>query len=247
MSTINTNYERQMPNFQELDQPGTIGKNFSAAPPADTPPVDAPDKVPGKDGKVNEPAPEQSTAPVNPSSISSLCSTLSPGAWIAILCVKEAAKENEDSTKALLTHNDNIQKTMQDQAKNMVKGAAIQMACTILASTASIVCSTVAGCKTLKADSGLRGMAKNQAMVAPNNWNATARFSEQVGTSVGGFINTMYQAENKKLDASVENSRTMMEGLRNHMQMQRDLSNKALDFYSSMQANMNQTHAKIFG
>lgn len=222
---------------------------LDSPPPAGQPPIGTDPTLPPEKPLGNEDlrTPNQATAPIQPECLKEITASLSPGAWLAILCVKEAAKENEQSVKEVLSNVDVISKKLKDEASNIMKGAVAQLVCTVTMSAISMACTVTAGCKTLKADSSLQGIAANKAMVAPNNWTATAKASEQLGAGIGNFVNTLYQAENKEMEATVENARAAIENLRTHIQNQHDLMAKSLDFFNTMQANMNQTRARIMG
>lgn len=174
-----------------------------------------------------------------------IVATPSPGAMIAALCIKEAMQENEASQKEFLAQNDAKIKQIHEQAENIKTGAAWQLALNIVGSAASAALSAVSAAKTLKADSSLTGVAGEQALTPAKNWSIAAKSTESVFGSVGNYLNTRYQAENKEIDATLSQISTNMEQIKAHQQAQKDLVNKALEFMNTMQANMNQTKAKI--
>lgn len=203
---------------------------------------------PDKDKKIGDGThvPDEAPNTGNISALKGLCATLSPGAWLAILCVKEAANELEQGTKDILTRSEHIQQKLKEEASNIIKGAVAQLVCTVLSSAASIALSSVAGAKSMKLGE-LEGGALEAAKAVPSILNAISQGSSQIGLAVGGFVSSIYQAKNKEVESSIEQERTMEEAIRNHMQAQRELSSRCLDFYNTMQANINQTRARIMG
>lgn len=242
MSPISGIQTPQQPMVNDAEDPQVQKNNLFSSQPDGILPTEYEQKV-GEKGNFPDPPPAGN---VNPKAISGLCSSLSPGAWIALLCVKEAAQEIEQGTKEILTHNDTIQAKLKEEADNIVKGAVAQLVCTVVTSAASIALSSVAGAKSMKLG-GLKEGDFAAAKAVPDILNSIGHGTEQIGGSVGSFVNSMYQAENKEVEASIEHSRSIIETVRNHMQAQRDLASKSLDFYNSMQDNINKTRAKIMG
>ena len=174
-----------------------------------------------------------------------LCASLSPGAMMAALCIKEAAKMNEQYTNDLLTRNDAVQKNMQEQAKKIEDAAFDKMILGICGAVVSAGCSIAAARITFKGGPDDIGFGKAKAI-----GDATAQTGasiDKIFQGIGGYVEAKAQAENKRLDAGIEQHRTIMEAVRNSMSAQRDLINKSLDFMNSMQANMNQSMTRIMG
>ena len=170
-----------------------------------------------------------------------LCATLSPGAMMAALCIKEAAKMNEQNTADLMARNELVQQHMEEQAKKIEEAALTKMVLTIAGACISIVGSAASAGVSLK-----YGDSNTTKAIS----DAIANCGQNVGKCFeagGGYVESMAQAENKRLDATIEQHRTMMEAYRNSMTAQRDLISKSLDFMNSMQSNMNQTMARIMG
>ena len=87
-----------------------------------------------------------------------------------------------------------------------------------------------------------------------NDLASLAQANSQIGSGIAGIINaggeyaqSLRQAEAKEIEAEQENLRTAQELLKQHNEALRDVIARALDFMNSMQANMNQTRAKILG
>lgn len=184
-------------------------------------------------------------ANVDPAALQGLMvATLSPGALLAALCVKDAAQQNELNTKELMENAKAVQKDMIQQADNIKSGALKQMIFSIVGSVASAAGSAAGAYVTSKAPGGdalTRANAKAGAIsTAGGSLGSTLN-------AIGTYLNAREQADNKKLDAAIEQRHTMMEALKTSMQAQRDLISKSLEFMSSMQANMNQTMSRIMG
>ena len=170
-----------------------------------------------------------------------LCATLSPGAMMAALCIQEAAKMNEQNTADLMARNELVQQHMEEQAKKIEEAAMEKMILTIAGACMSIIGSVAgAGYSVGHGDSNVTKAVSD----AIANCGASVGKCFEAG---GGYVESMAQAANKRLDASIEQHRTMMEAYRNSMTAQRDLISKSLDFMNSMQSNMNQTMSRIMG
>ncbi len=170
-----------------------------------------------------------------------LCATLSPGAMMAALCIKEAAKMNEQNTADLMARNALVQQHMEEQAKKIEEAAMEKMILTIAGACMSMI-GSVAGAKY--------SLSNGDSNTTKAVSDAIANCGASVGRTFeagGAYAESMAQAANKRLDASIEQHRTMMEAYRNSMTAQRDLINKSLDFMNSMQSNMNQTMSRIMG
>lgn len=173
-----------------------------------------------------------------------MVATLSPGALLAALCVKEAAKQNEQNTTELLKRNESVQKDIMLQAKKIEDAAYDKMALAITGAVVSATASIAAAKITVSGGSG------DALTVAKAKGEATSQFGSSLGgifNAIGGYVESKAQAENKRLDADIEQHRTIMEVLRNSMQAQRDLISKSLEFMNSMQSNINQTMSRIMG
>ena len=170
-----------------------------------------------------------------------LCATLSPGAMMAALCIKEAAKMNEQNTADLMARNELIQQHMEKQAKEIEEAAMTKMILTIAGACMSILGSAASAAYSVKFGEGDVTKAVSNAIAT------TGQSLGHITEAVGTYYESKAQATNKRLDASIEQHRTMMEAYRNSMTAQRDLINKSVDFMNSMQSNMNQTMARIMG
>ncbi len=173
-----------------------------------------------------------------------MVATLSPGAMLAALCVKEAAKQNEQNTTELLKRNEAVIADINKQADKIKDAAFDKMA---LAITGAVVSATasVAGARTT-----IKGGTGDALTVAKAKGEAISQIGGSLGgifNAIGGYVESKAQAENKRLDADIEQNRTMMETIRNSMQAQRDLISKSLEFMNSMQSNINQTMSRIMG
>lgn len=173
-----------------------------------------------------------------------MVATLSPGAMLAALCVTEAAKQNEQNTTELLKRNEAVIADINKQAEKIKDAAYDKMA---LAITGAVVSATasIAGARTT-----IKGGSGDALTVAKAKGDAISQFGGSLSgifNAIGGYVESKAQAENKRLDADIEQHRTIMETLRNSMQAQRDLIGKSLEFMNSMQSNMNQTMSRIMG
>lgn len=231
----------QQLSFQELQETDSKKLNFFAQDGAILPPDE--EKKTGDNAQVPDPAPNGGA---NVGDLKGLCATLSPGAWLAILCVKEASQELEEGTKEILAKSEHIQTKLHEEASNIMKGAVAQLICTVAVSTASIAMSSVSAAKSWKLG-GLEGGQLAAAKATPDLLNNISGATNKIGDSVGGLVNSIYQAKNKDVEATIEQARAMEESIKNHMQAQKELASKCLEFYSAMQANMNTTRAKIMG
>ena len=172
--------------------------------------------------------------------------TLSPGAVLAALCVKEAAKQNEQNTTELFKRSEAVQKTMMDQAKK-IEDAAFDKMCLAIAGAVASAAMSIGGSVVAAKGVGMQGdqLAANRAKTEAIQ--GSGQSISGIFNAIGGFVESKAQAEVKRMDAKIEQNRTVMEALKNSMQAQRDLMSKSLEFMSSMQANMNQTMGRIMG
>lgn len=215
--------------------------NFSAPPP----PVPEGTQAPaGTNNRGFTPDPASPNADMS-ALAGMMVATLSPGALLAAICVKDAAMQNEQNTTELLKRNDANVATMNKQADKIEEAAMQKMWLSIAGSVASAVGSIAGAATTFKV-----GASKGSFEAGKSAGDAVSSSGQSIGgilNAVGNYLDSKAQAENKRLDAQIEQNRTAMEALRNSMQAQRDLLNKSLDFMSSMQSNMNQTMSRILG
>ena len=200
----------------------------------------------GKDDVSNRGfTPDAPSANVDMSALSGMMvATLSPGAMLAALCVQEAAKQNEQNTTELLKRNECVQKDIMKQADNIEDAALDKMALAITGALASAAMSAAGTIVTVRGGTGdALTVAKSKGDAITSSGNSL----NSIFNAIGGYVESKAQAENKRLDADIEQHRTMMETLRNSMQAQRDLISKSLEFMNSMQSNMNQTMSRIMG
>ena len=205
-----------------------------------------PEEASGRDGVSNRGfTPDACRTDADMSALRGLMvATLSPGAMLAALCVEEAAKQNEQSTAELLKRNDAIQADINSQADKIEKAAMQQMALAITGAVVSAgmsIAGAVVTCRGGGGDALTIAKAKGDAIASSGN-SISGIFN-----AVGGYLESKAQAENKRLDADIEQHRTVIETLKNSMQAQRDLIAKSLEFMNSMQSSMNQTMSRIMG
>ena len=226
---------------------GTEGPSGPAGAPRNDPPADpAVPEAPGNREMGNRGfVPDASKGNVDMADLKGLMvGTLSPGAMLAALCVKDAAQQNELNTKELMENATAVQKDIMNQAKKIEDGAYKQMCFAIAGAVASAVGSVASAKVTVS------GGAGDALIVSKAKGDAVGTIGGSIGSSlnaIGQYLNSKEQAEVKKLDAAIEQRRTMMESVKTTMQAQRDLISKSIEFMSSMQANMNQTMSRILG
>ncbi len=173
-----------------------------------------------------------------------MVATLSPGALLAALCVKEAAKQNEQNTTELLKRNEAVIADINKQAQKIEDAAYDKMALAITGAVVSATASIAGAVVTVRGGTGdALTVAKSKGEAISTSGNSISG----ILNAVGSYVESKAQAENKRLDADIEQQRTMMETIRNSMQAQRDLISKSLEFMNSMQSNMNQTMSRIMG
>ena len=176
-----------------------------------------------------------------------MCASYSPGAMLAALCIKDAAQQYEQNVGEVFKRSQAIQKDIMKQADNIERGALKQMIFQIAGAVASASASIAAGVKVGKLNAGADNLTVKQAMTNAEMTMQIGKSADQTLNAIGSYLNAREQADNKRLDAAIEQSRTAMEAIKNSMQAQRDLMSKSIEFMSSMQASMNQSMAKILG
>jgi hypothetical protein len=191
-------------------------------------------------------------APANASNISaglkewSGLASASPCALMAALLIQDSAESYRQNRDRIQEEGNNIAQKIEDEAKKLEKGAMQKFWCAIAANTVTIA--TSAGSMAISLGAGKAGQMGDATRAA------FAQANSGIGSGVAGVINAggdyaqaMRQAEAKKIEADQERLRTVQELLKQHNEQLRDVISKALDFMNSMQANMNQTRARILG
>lgn len=204
-----------------------------------------PEKLPGQKNPLLQP---DSAGEISPAALQNWAVAVpSPGAMLAALCVKDACQQNEENQKQLMSQAENVQKEYKAQADEIRKNAITQIVVGCVSAAISATLSGISAYKTSKVDSDLVGTNAEKALQGARNWATASKFTEQVINSGSTYANLNMQAETKKMDATIEQCKVMMEQLRTSQQAQRDLISKSLDFMNAMQSNINQTQAKILG
>ncbi|MBQ4491842.1 MAG: hypothetical protein II967_00905 [Deltaproteobacteria bacterium] len=191
-------------------------------------------------------------APANTSNINdglkawSGLASASPCALMAALLIKDSAESHRQNRDRIMAEGENIAQKMEEEADKLEEGAMQKFWCAVAANAATIA--TSAGSMAIAGGAGKTGNMSNETRAA------FAQANSAIGSGIGGIINAggdyaqaMRQSEAKKIEADQERLRTAQELLKQHNEQLRDVIAKALDFMNSMQANMNQTRARILG
>ena len=207
-------------------------------------------------------------APANASNISaglkewSGLASASPCALMAALLIKDSAESHRQNRDRIMAEGENIARKMEEEADKLEEGAMQKFACAVTASVVNIAVSAgsmaiASGAGKLSAKVVPEGAPAGTAPQPKYNASQLASFAQAnsgIGNGIAGIISAggdyaqaMRQAEAKKIEADQERLRTAQELLKQHNEVLRDVIAKALDFMNSMQANMNQTRAKILG
>ena len=192
------------------------------------------------------------TAPANSSNISeglkawNGLASASPCALMAALLIQDSAQAHRENRDRIYEEGMNIASKMEEEADKLEKGAMQKFACAVTANVVNMGFAIGSGAISL-------GVGKTSTLT--NETRASlAQANTTLGGGIAGIINaggdyaqSMRQAEAKKIEADTERLRTEQELLKQHNEQLRDTISKALDFMNSMQANMNQTRARILG
>ncbi len=170
----------------------------------------------------------------------------SPCALMAALLIKDSAEEHRQNRDRILAEGESIAQKIEEEADKIEEGAMQKFWCAVAANAVTIA--TSAGSMAISLGAGKAGQMDDASRAA------FAQANSGIGSGVAGIINAggdyaqaMRQAEAKKIEADQERLRTAQELLKQHNQQLSDTVAKALDFMNSMQANMNQTRARILG
>ncbi|MBQ9536462.1 MAG: hypothetical protein IJU79_01580 [Desulfovibrionaceae bacterium] len=244
VNEIGNNYNQNFPTY--LDNAGAAGAANGTQKLQDNLDLNLLQKIKSGDKSNNISEPDQPPANVNMQSLQNwIVATPSPGCALAAIMVKEAAQQNEQNQQGIMQQTEAVQKNIMEQADNIHSAAVKQLVGTLVGVAANSICATISSFQTLKVDANVSQNAFQQAMVKPNAVAQGGRLADQTFNALGNYLSARDQADNKRLDAAIEGHRSIQESLRNSQQMQRDLMSKSLDFINSMQANTNQTRAKI--
>ena len=187
--------------------------------------------------------PDAPSGDMNVQALGGFVASLSPGAVLAALCVKEAAKQNEENVTELMKRSESVQENMRKQADNIESGAKMQMIMNIVGASASAL-GSIAGTVV-----GVRGTG-DALKINQTKGQGISQVGSSIGSilsAVGTYLNAEQEAENKRLEAENSMNNTAMETIRTSMQAQRDLINQSIEFMNSMQASRNQTLNRILG
>ena len=170
----------------------------------------------------------------------------SPCALMAALLIQDSAESYRQNRDRIQEEGNNIAKKMEEEADKLKEGAMQKFWCAMAANVTTIAFS--AGSMAIAGGAGKTRDMTNEIRAA------FAQANSSIGSGISGIINAggdyaqaLRQSEAKKIEADQERLRTTQELLKQHNEQLRDVIAKALDFMNSMQANMNQTRARILG
>lgn len=182
----------------------------------------------------------------------------SPGALFASVILKDAAEQRRTNRSIIQAQGSQIASLMEQQADKIEQGAMQKFACAVAGAVVNMAAGAVS-MGVAAAGVGRSAETGRLSFGAGSGADAqlTAAISQSISTMIssagtiissgGDYAQSMRSAEAKRLEAEQEQIRTMMEQTKQTNDAMKELIAKSLDFMNAMQANMNQTRAKILG
>jgi hypothetical protein len=176
----------------------------------------------------------------------------SPGAAILALLTKDAADQRRINKELIYQQSSEIVADIKSQAKDIRTKAIIQLVIGVCAGALSIAGGAIS---SFKAGSALKAFNAGTINASQLSTIGTQVQAQQGAWSAGGglmntasqFAGSMYDAAMKETDARIEQTRSAMDSLKAFNDSLTELIQKSQTTFSEIQANMNQTRAKILG
>jgi hypothetical protein len=176
----------------------------------------------------------------------------SPGAAILALLTKDAAEQRRVNKELIYQQSEEIVADIKSQAKDIRSKAIVQLVIGVCAGALSIAGGAISSCKAGSALSSYKAGTIDSAQLSTMGTQIQAQ--QGAWSAGGGLMNTasqfagsMYDAAMKETDAEIEKTRSAMDSLKAFNDSLTELIQKSQNTFSEIQANMNQTRAKILG
>ncbi len=190
-----------------------------------------------------------------------VCSGLpSPGAAMMATMVENTAEERRDNAEVRIAQTEVIVSQMENQADEIRKNAAKQLAMGIVSGLVNIASAAATAAMTVKTLQNTKGFdLRNDADKVPFERLMAKQqgFTSAMSQGMGGvadmiqagadYADSMSQARIKEMDADLEQQRTFRDMLQSLDEALSQQISKALSTMEAIQSDMNQTRTRIVG
>ncbi len=171
----------------------------------------------------------------------------SPMGLFAALITESASEDRKANREGMKAAGDLAVSKMRDEAAEIRKNAATQLAIGIASGAMTIAGGLVQSGLASGAIKGPASLTDSTRSAYAMGMGQAVGGAGQIVGSTGTFLNSMSEAKQKEFQADAEMARNLKEQLRSFNDALNELISKTLSAYDAIQQSTNQTRQKILG